>query len=720
LAIQSITRAQTGQGRAPSHFRYDIQGLRAVAVLLVILNHAGLPWLPGGFVGVDVFFVISGFVITQSLLGGEHARGVSLTAFYAARARRILPMGTLVILLTLLASWAVMNYIRAEQVVTDSLWASFFLANFHFAFQGTDYFSADVPPSPLQHYWSLNVEEQFYIVWPILVGMLIFGLTMRKRSGRRLRPVPTARLLVVFGIIIAASFAWSVLQTASNPTFAYFSPLTRAWELALGGALVVASSHIERVPAVIRSAATWVGLAGVLGAAFLFTDETPFPGFAVALPVLATALIIGGGIGQPAGGAAIALRVAPMRAIGNWSYSIYLWHWPILVIAAAAAGAALPLWGALTLVALSIGLSYLSYRYVEQPFSRTEWLKDVKARSLALWPAAITLCILAVLLVSTSLRDASVARAVDAAAAEPAPVFSVAPNESGTAGAQSDPVAEVVAASVAAVGAAAPIPSPLSPPIDAVGDDVDELVGCSASAGQTTNDICTYGDGGADRTLVIVGDSHALHWVPALDAAGKAHGWRVLPVVKHGCTITNVTLVSSNGQPNTECDTWREWAIGEINTLDADKVIISQSVPGSISDNGTRLTDSRINDMGRLWTEGLTDSISRLSASGAEVSVLSDVPGVQSTPQECLLARDATMATCSWPRLQRNGILNSASERAAQGASVAYIDLTPWFCANGQCPLVIGSTIAYRDTNHISATYARQLSESLAAKTGLL
>jgi peptidoglycan/LPS O-acetylase OafA/YrhL len=358
------TSTLTGRA-APTHpeFRADVQGLRAVAVALVVLTHAGVPGLAGGFIGVDVFFVLSGFVITRLLLRERERTGrTSLTGFYRRRARRILPCAMLVLLVTVVAARVLLGSAMGARLSGDGAWTAVFLANVHFAAVAAGHVGPDLGPNPLEHYWSLAVEEQFYLVWPVLL-ILVMYLTRRSRS--------TAALAVVLGVICVASFTWCVVQTAHEPTWAYFSPLTRAWELATGALLALP------FPALAATRARWPArAAGVLGllaigaAAVLYDPSTTFPGVAVALPVLGTALVIAAGTIAPGAGAAVLLAVAPLRWLGDRSYSLYLWHWPVLAIGSLHVGRDLPLAQDLGLVAVAVVASALTYRLVEDPLRR--------------------------------------------------------------------------------------------------------------------------------------------------------------------------------------------------------------------------------------------------------------------------------------------------------------------------------------------------------------
>jgi len=376
------------RGDGDHWFRPDIEGMRAIAVGLVLLFHGyGKPFT-GGFVGVDVFFVISGFLITSLLLHEQiNAGRISIWRFYARRVRRILPASTLTVLATIFAAYHLLGFISGNEFADDAKWTAVFAANIHFALIGTDYLGSQLPPSPLQHMWSLGVEEQFYLVWPSL--FLLLAVIVRVTRRRNVFGVLTTSLLVVIG----ASLAWSVIQTSSNGTWAYFSPLTRAWELALGALIAVIG------PAVSRVSTTWVyqvtallGLAGIVASALTLRSSMPYPGWAVAFPVVSTALLIWAGCGNAQTIVGRALSVRPMQWLGARSYSLYLWHWPILMIAAQYAGHDLSLWQNSGLLLAAIVASAVTFRLVENPVRNSSVLKS---------RTRLTLAIGVVLIVST-------------------------------------------------------------------------------------------------------------------------------------------------------------------------------------------------------------------------------------------------------------------------------------------------------------------------------
>ncbi len=377
------SRDESGTASEDRSFRPDVEGLRALAVLLVVLYHAGVPALTGGFVGVDVFFVISGFVITGLLLRERFATGkTQLLKFYGRRSRRILPAATLVIALTLLASYHWLGFIVGDQTANFGMSADLFYSNFHLIASGTSYLSSQQEPSPLQNFWSLSVEEQFYVFYPTL---FILTAIFWKRISTRLK----LSALLTGGII--ASLTWSILQTSSNSVAAYFSPFTRGWELALGGLIAVSSLHLRNLPPFFASSITWIGLGGVLFAALAYTSSTPYPGIAVALPVVSAGLVVAGGAARPKLGAEALLGFSPVQLLGKLSYSLYLLHWPILIIAAEYAGHSLPLRTNLGLVLIALAVSIACYFAVENPLRRWQYLARSGWRSLAL--GAVLVCL---------------------------------------------------------------------------------------------------------------------------------------------------------------------------------------------------------------------------------------------------------------------------------------------------------------------------------------
>jgi peptidoglycan/LPS O-acetylase OafA/YrhL len=681
--------------------RDDIQGLRAVAVLLVVLGHAGVGFLKGGYVGVDVFFVLSGFLITGILLSGAVKHGyVSLSDFYVRRARRILPAAALTLVVTDIAAYYLLNFVRARQAVWDSIWASVFAANIDFARRGTDYFSQGQPPSPIQHYWSLAVEEQFYLVWPALLSLVLFGALFSHRSRRpgqtqAITRRALRRLLIVIVVAAISSLAWSIHSTKLHPAATYFSTFARAWELALGAALAIAASNLRRVPAALGVALGWLGLTGIVFAAVLYSDSTQFPGYAAVLPTVGAALVIGAGIReqQPRFGAGRILALAPLRYVGDRSYAFYLWHWPVLIIAVQYAGHELSVGVKLLLLLGAFILSILSYGLFENPIRRMRWRAPAGA---LLWPASAAV-VLAVAAVTLGSIDDKTGR-LEAASAAVRPVQLEDPTTAASLARASNALPAVVAA-VKAAQRGAPIPSPLAPPVSQLLNDVYYFPqGCVPNEGQTSSEICRLGDTTSQKTLVVIGDSHMQMWMPTILRMAQQDGWVVLPIVKSSCTPGS--WIRYPKKP--ECNAWYRWATKEAEALKPNVTLVA----GDWGPDTPVATAVKV-------IGALTTAMKKFSTS---VIVLGDPPPQKRQPVDCLLAPNATMKTCSSKvtKLQLSGDIQIAA--GAKKRHVGFMSSRGWFCARTSaarleflCPLVVNRTITHRDKDHISQTYGLEL-----------
>jgi peptidoglycan/LPS O-acetylase OafA/YrhL len=683
--------------------RDDIQGLRAVAVLLVVANHAGVSFLKGGYVGVDVFFVLSGFLITGLLLSqATKPRLGSLVDFYSRRARRILPAAALTLVVTDVVAYRLLNVVRAKQVLQDSIFASLFTANVHFASQGTDYFAQSQPPSPVQHFWSLAVEEQFYLVWPLLLSIVLFGLAMRRRA-RRAHPASAPaitqrghrRLLPAVILIGGSSLAWSVYDTHTHPTAAYFSTFARAWELALGAALAIGATWLARVPTGWRAAAGWLGMIAVFVAAVTFSDSTPFPGLAALLPTVGAALVVAAGIGERHARLAVGkpLSAAPFRFVGDRSYALYLWHWPVLIIAVQYAGHDLSPAVKLLLLLGAFLLSVVSYAVFENPLRRARWSSPRKA--LVLWPASVA----AVMLVAAwgiNAVNVDTTHLADAGAPE-YPGY-VAAGQSGDAGSDSSQQAALALGSASTSGAlpavvasvrngGARIPAGLIPPVATLLDaEYRYPDGCTTPEGQTSGPVCRLGVASSPRSIVAVGDSHAQMWMPAI--LGIAHNlrWAVLPLTKSGC----IPPKWMGSQATGECSGWYRWVLQEITRLHPTVTLIGAD-PGSL---------------GVTAMMALAQASKRVSG---KVVLIDDPPGQSQQPVDCLLSSGATMASCSYTPSQDRVSLSQEIASAAHALGVGMIATWGWFCYQNVCPMVIDHTIAYLDRGHVTAAYATEL-----------
>ena len=707
-----MTARVDGAVTRPSRFRADIQGLRAIAVLVVIADHAGIGPLHGGFVGVDVFFVISGFLIS-SLLFGEVARSgtLSITGFYARRARRILPAATLVTLVTLATSVALLSLIEARQVARDSLWVTFFAGNVHFASLGTDYFSKDEPPSPLQHYWSLSVEEQFYVVWPLLLLVSVWLVSRLVPDVRRVRLLRRGVLLPLLVVGCALSLGYSIAHTASAPTSAYFSTATRAWELAIGALVaLVAPWFATRFGAGLRTALLAGGFAAVSAACLLYSPETPFPGSAALLPVLgAAALLLAGTSTSPTLSHRL-LGVRPLRVVGDWSYSLYLWHWPVLIIATRLTG---PLTTTQTAMALALvfALSAASYTWVETPFRTGRRLTP--RRSLLLYPVSVAL-VAGGFAASHGVTAWELERGGDRPAISLGD-FGVA-HESRIE-LDRDPALALVQASVIAARHDMAIPSELTPnPLTLRGDNPD-VSDCDYYAGST--DLCPRGDQTAGRSIVVVGDSHGRMWIPAIEQIGTEQGWTVYFLVKPHCTAAYVSIDhAGDRKPWPECTDFHDWTREQIAALDPDLVVVASSMFNKTLFVGDEKVtgDDRIAE---LTGGGFEDLFRVLRPLTDRLVLIRDVPMGPRDPSTCLTTEGNDLGDCLFRPAARSTAIANESVAAAERVGVDVVDPTPWICWGGACPLVIGSTVTYRDIDHLSSTFVATLTDRLAAALGL-
>ena len=663
-------------GTAPDdrRFRPDVEGLRAVAVLLVVLYHANVPRVTGGFVGVDVFFVISGFVITGLLLRERQGTGrTSIVNFYPRRVRRILPAATLVILVVVAASYWALGYVSGNIVADDGRWAAVFLSNFHFEAVGTNYFTAKLPPSPLQNFWSLSVEEQFYIVYPTLF------LVLARVKGRLSLQTKVAIALVV---VIVASYWLSVAQTASQPTAAYFSPFTRAWELALGALVAVGTPLLKRIPAPGAALLTWAGLAAIAVAAFTFTAQTPYPGSLVAIPVLGAALVITGGVVAPRLGAEQVLKLRAFQWFGKRSYSLYLWHWPILIIAAEQAGkTTLPLRDNLGLILFAIVVSMASYRLVENP------IRHWKLPSWTTVAGGITtvLATLAILSLVIGLESTP-----GAASGIPA-----APNLRAV-------LHEVAAAKSITTVPAAIEPSPAQASADWGGHANDR---CAPTVSQSSEPICVLGDRNAKREMVVLGDSHALMWLEALNSIAKQAHWKLVDLGKPSCPAEIVTPINPPGigpvgGRYTVCSQWHQWAIRWINRAKPNLLVITQE-SDSFYFNATQ------------WRNGMLALLGDIKSPRTRKVILGNIPVLPKDGPTCLAADAHDVQACSAPRAVAVSPFTQVEHTAALEGGAGYIDTTPWFCS-ATCTAIIRNYNVYTDQKHLTATYSMYLRGVLA------
>jgi peptidoglycan/LPS O-acetylase OafA/YrhL len=622
----------------------------------------------GGYIGVDVFFVISGFLITSHLLRSLHEYGrIKFVAFYARRARRILPASFAVLLASMIGAFLFVPPLLRVQVFRDAIATALYAPNYAFAVQGTDYL-AETSPSVFQHYWSLGVEEQFYLLWPAL----LFAAFVFARRSRRW----TVAVLV---IVVVASFVACLTLTTSSQPWAFFSLWTRAWELGVGG-LIAAVPLTRRIPPVLAGVLGWVGLAGIVGACVFYSLVTVFPGFAAAVPVVSTVLVIMSGASPAKAGPLLVLGTRPLQFLGLISYSLYLVHWPILVLTQAAVGAyhTIPVWGSTVLVAASIPIAWALYRFVENPARNAGWLKRADWRPIV---------------------GAGLGSAVLAGLAALAIAITVAlPLDAGQTVQAAEPSDPPLATSF--------VPSNLQPDLQHASDDNPSLYadGCEVGFAQTTPHPCVVGNAAGSR-IVLFGDSHAAQWYPALAEFVSGTRYQLETDTKSACPSVAVE-VARNSIDYAACDVWRKNVIANLRA-DPPALVI-------VSNYGNPEFESAINPSDQ-WARGMRETIGQLS-SFTKVAVIADTPDLRNSPIICLSAHLDSAAACARPAslaLLSPGRVPGASATNLAGAT--FIDLTGYFCTVS-CPAIIGDTMVYRDSHHITATFSTALGPVLGAR----
>jgi peptidoglycan/LPS O-acetylase OafA/YrhL len=691
-------------------FRPDVEGLRAIAILVVVLYHAGVTWIPGGYVGVDVFFVISGFVITMTLTRelGRDGR-ISIAGFYARRALRLLPAASAVIIVTLVASWLWLPPLLLRGIAQDALACTLYAINYRLALVGVDYFAVDVP-SPFQHFWSLAVEEQFYFVWPLLLMLLATGaVSWRRARHRSLRIGRTATVLVA---IIIVSFVACVWLTQRSLPWAYFSAPTRAWELGIGALVAIGARRLARLPALPAAGLTWLGLAALVGSALWFTDATAFPGYAAALPVVGTGLVIAGGCAAPRFGAETLLRTPVFQGIGKVSYSWYLWHWPVLIIAPYVLGTDLPLWQRLSLVAGSLAVAVVSYVVLENPIRTARSLKRVPWRALALGGSLSASTAVIALIVATviPLPQGGPPVADLATSIEPHPTAQAKPTPlSPTAlAAFQQKLTEAIRSGLSVKEA----PANLTPALADAKSDVPPIYpdGCDPGFGSNTvHAACQYGDLTSSTVVVLYGDSHAGQWFPAVNAIALKYHWKLQVITKSACSPANVPIYSAREKREySECDRWRVLSEAKINKLHPAMVVMTSHDTGSMVPG----------DQAVAWSNGWHDTINSLTAPGTHLVLISDTPLPKNDAALCVSAHVANVGACN---ATETAAFPMAAERQAvasmaQAAGATVIDPSPWFCVDGKCPVIVGNILVYKDNSHVTTPYVSLVTPLLEAQ----
>jgi peptidoglycan/LPS O-acetylase OafA/YrhL len=711
-------RPEDPRRRSPAdRFRPDLEGLRAVAVVLVLLYHARVPGFGGGYVGVDVFFVLSGFLITGLIVRELRDTGtVSLPAFYARRARRLLPAAALVLVVTVAVSAWVLPPLLVPDVAADGLAAALYASNLRFAFGATDYLAADVDPSPLLHYWSLGVEEQFYLFWPALL------LLVASRTRAIARP-----LAITAAVVLVVSLVLSIWLTDAAAPWAFFSLPARAWELAIGALIALGAVRLASLPVPVGSAAVWLGLGMVTASALVIDPSTPFPGIAALLPVGGAALVILGGLREPIPLPSRLLSVQPARYLGRISYSLYLWHWPMIVLPAAALETRLPVIARLALVLLAVVAAAASHRWVEEPIRHGRVVGRRPRPSLAA-AGALTLVVASVSVAlgggrwlappadAASIADPVAAVERDGLDAELDDVLGAVPSPGQSSSGASAPTSPSPGTSSPPATPGGPVPADLRPPLAEAKESVSRIYddGCMLTYGPTTPGECTYGDRSSETTVVLFGDSHVGMWFPAFDRLARERGWRLVVFSKAACSAVDLPVYTDRlKREYTECKTWRDLAMARIDRLRPALVVLSHSHRQWLQTPGGGVP---VAERPAAWRAGLESSLRRLDDLAGGVVLIGNTPILPGLPPVCLSKHPDDMLACAHPRAEVVPLARIETERrVAAAAGITFIDPTAWICPSDPCPVVIGRILVYRDSGHLTTIFSAALASRIEA-----
>jgi peptidoglycan/LPS O-acetylase OafA/YrhL len=659
--------------------RRDIEGLRAIAVLFVLIYHLGVDRLSGGFAGVDIFFVISGFLITSALLSEAERFGiVSLLRFYARRARRLLPAASVVLMFTAGAGWLVLPGDEQATLATDVAAAALYVVNWALASRSVDYLAEDGGVSPVQHYWSLSVEEQFYVVIPVMLVALAW---LTRRLGWRLRPV----VAVAIGVVVLVSLGYSVVHTATSPQASYFYTTTRAWELGIGSLVACAAPLARHLTARAAAVLAVAGLVTVVAAGLIFTTKTAWPGGAALVPTLGTAAVIASGVrhsGTPAGRL---LGLRPLVFIGGLSYSIYLWHWPLLILAGALSTPT-P-WRKAVIALASVALAWMSKKCVEDPIRFGSPFAGRTRPALVMGATGMIMTC-----------------AVAGFVWLQAPRLGERPATAVGALALMDPV------SVQRAGAGPALKSDRTSAIDLAGDvypepgaerlDVPAYYDddCQVDTGETNMLLrCVYGKTDGAVTVALAGDSKAGQWADVLARVATERGWRLELYIKGACGLNPAMEAKDCRAYNEKLMTWLTSPEGH-----ADVVLTSAGRGNN--------DESRSREPAAEFVQGYDAYWKRLESVGTQVVAIGDVPSISPLGLRslCIEEHPDDLLACAFPANAGTGT-ESLREAAELQPGRGFIDVAPWVCpetSDERCPAVVGNVLVYRQGSHVTRSYA--------------
>jgi len=661
--------------------RLDIQGLRAIAVGLVLLFHFWPQRMTGGYIGVDVFFVISGFLITLHLLQNPPTSKEKLIDFWARRIRRLIPAATVVLLVTMVASVVWLPESRIISTSKEVIASAVYVENWQLASTETDYLAADEAKSPVQHYWSLSVEEQFYILWPLLIGGAVI---VSKRKKIQLKTA----VGTVVGIVFVTSLAYSIYLTDTNQAAAYFVTPTRMWELALGGIMAVAAirGFILRKHTV-RVGLAWGGLAMIGISSFLFTESMKFPGYIALLPTLGAAMVIVAMADNLRYSPTKILKWRPIQYMGDISYSLYLWHWPIIILLPFIINKdVLTLPWKIAGIIVAFGLASLTKHYIEDPTRRSSFLRKSNLATYASGLAAIVIV--------TGIGGGSIAYSSYMSDTTELRVERAIKN---------DPC---VGAGVKLQENCMDNEKLLSTPAFAKQDKSilykDE---CFADPPFKKVKVCSYGNEKSSKRLALFGNSHAGPWIPILIDLAEKNNWRVDTYLVSRCYPIGIRVdfgLSKTYEDN--CLSWTKRAKEQVIRGNYRAVVLSsRSMPMAAEANKNYIKNSSIKS--KAYELLLSDIVSN----GSNALVIRDVPEHKSNIPDCV-AKNKDYSQCGTSRkVALEPDIQFDVAKKMNNPNIGNVSVTDTLCDDRTCAAVVGGLIAYFDHGHLTNSFVRTL-----------
>lgn len=640
-------------------FRPDIEGLRGLAVLLVIFAHANFSWIAGGFIGVDVFFVISGYLITGILQKELQAKGkVDFLNFYARRFRRLLPALAVMIIATGLVASKLLPVAELPEQASAAAAAIFWISNIYFTFKEFDYFGTTAGDNLFLHTWSLGVEEQFYLIWPLLLLALYF------LSGRGRYSANTK--IAVISLICMVSFFACIWATYHRPTWAYYMMPLRIWQFGIGALGFMLTQHIlENVDRRIRDAALWLGVILIIGSALLLHKSTSYPGLYALAPTIGTFLLLS--FAYPASrdsglkqawrpSTTVFLAAKPMQAMGKISYSWYLWHWPVLILGEAFFPSP-DVFMRLLFIGVSWVLALASYHIIEAP---------IRLNRIA--PSRVGWQIVAALFLMVLINSQTISWQTSAREQLKLEEHS---------------------------------------PYLATKSDLPIIysMGCDDWFNSSEVKPCSFGRPTAPRTAVIIGDSIGLQWFPAIQQIYSGDEWKLIAITKSACPMVDEPFFYQRiGRTYSECDQWRAELVSVVSSLKPEVLIMGSAESYGYSEE--------------QWYRGTVSILSQVTQATKQTFIIRATPTLPFDGPRCLhqqlLVNTRSTSACTTPYDSNQSIAwQGISKAVQQFGNTRLLDMNNLVCPNQVCQAKDGSLVTYRDGQHLTATYIKSLANQL-------